>query len=211
MTKVDVTGRKENNLLLHMKRLTRETLLQDGFSSRKVEKMLASFEPYENDYDDAMEREVVAHERFEDLRDLLEHVEHEEDGPMNRYFEAFMEEKIETVEALKTLTTTDLKAIGMPLGHAVLISEAAKNSASILADIKRRAPKEKKRVVVNLREGVKLRSFKSQRSLTRPVSDGGPGLPLDNEPTNTGQACWTPSIDKIFGMDASGSDRDSRR
>ena len=211
MTKVDVTGRKENNLLLHMKRLTRETLLQDGFSSRKVEKMLASFEPYENDYDDAMEREVVAHERFEDLRDLLEHVEHEEDGPMNRYFEAFMEEKIETVEALKTLTTTDLKAIGMPLGHAVLISEAAKNSASILADIKRRAPKEKKRAVVSLREGLKLRSFKSQRSLTRPVSDGGPGLPLDNEPTNTGQACWTPSIDKIFGMDASGSDRDSRR
>lgn len=218
MTKVDATGHKENNLLLHLKRLTMERLLQDGYSAGKVEMMLASFEPYENDYDDAMEREVVAQEKFEDLRHLLEYVEDEEDGAMSKYFETFVKEKIETVEALKTLTTTDLKAIGMPLGHAVLIFEAAKNSASILADIKRKAPKEKKRTVVALREGVALKSFKSQRSLTRSASGSSPGAPVDeelappdDEPTNTGQACWTPSIDKIFGRDASGSDRGNRR
>jgi hypothetical protein len=53
---------------------------------------------------------------------------------MDMYFDALCDEKIETIEAIRKLEVCDLKAIGVPLGHALLIHNGVRSSSSSIMD-----------------------------------------------------------------------------
>ena len=131
---IDLSERKENNLLHHLKRLTREALAKQGLRSTQVELLLESFWKHEDYYDDCAQREIVAAEKVEDLRHLLDTIEDDDGEGMDMYFNALIDEKIETIEAVKKLDVCDLKAIGVPLGHALLIHNGVRNSSSSIID-----------------------------------------------------------------------------
>jgi CRP-like cAMP-binding protein len=130
MFHIDLSSRKENNLLWHFKRLTRQALVEQGLKTSEVERLLESFRKHEDFYDDCTQREIVAAEKFEDLRNMLDTIEDKDGETMETYFPLFIEEKIETIEALKKLDVCDLKAVGVPLGDALLIVEGSKTASS---------------------------------------------------------------------------------
>ena len=53
---------------------------------------------------------------------------------MEMYFNALVDEKVETIEAVKKLDVCDLKAVGVPLGHALLIHNGVRNTSSSIID-----------------------------------------------------------------------------
>ena len=131
---IDLSGRKENNLLHHLKRLTREALAGQGLRSMEVEHLLESFRKHEDYYDECTQREIIAAEKVEDLRHLLDTIEDDDGEGMDMYFDALCDEKIETIEAIRKLEVCDLKAIGVPLGHALLIHNGVRSSSSSIMD-----------------------------------------------------------------------------
>lgn len=131
---IDLTGRKENNLLHHLKRLTREALAKQGLRSVEVERLLESFRKHEDYYDDCTQREIIAAEKVEDLRFLLDNIEDDDGESMEMYFNALVDDKVETIEAVKKLDVCDLKAVGIPLGHALLIHNGVRNTSSSIID-----------------------------------------------------------------------------
>ena len=182
----DLSGTKENNLLSHLRRLVRQILKEQGLRSSEVERAMEAFRKHEDHYDACTEREIVAAEKVEDLRHLLDSIEDEDGESMEIYFKALTAERIETIESLKALAVCDLKAIDVPLGHALLIVESLKTPTPSIMDaikgIKRQSSGEaggKVSVRRDIRSIAGSRSFGSRRQLdidaAQRLSLEGPG------------------------------------
>lgn len=170
----DLAGRKENNLLSHLTRLVYTRLKEQGMRPTEVKRAMDSFRKHEDYFDECTDREVIATEKVEDLRHLLDAIEDEDGESMEIHFEKLCEEKIETIESLKALAVCDLKAIGVPLGDAVLIAKSLKTPMPGILDALITGRRETKpettaarRVSVrrDIRSVAKARSFGSKRKL----------------------------------------------
>ena len=69
--RVDAQGLKQNNLLLHFKRLTKQKLISEGTSGKQLERLLRAFEPLQKQYDENLVNEVKMYKREFQLRSVL--------------------------------------------------------------------------------------------------------------------------------------------
>jgi hypothetical protein len=206
MHKMDPTGHKENNMLHHFKRLVFDKLSAMEYDDETIEYMMEeAFAKHEEEYDKHMTQEVEQAEKLQDLLHFLESIQDDDLETMDKYFVKLTEEKVESIESLQSLSVTDLRALGMPLGDAVKILNDTKNARNILYEYESR-PKKTKSVKKDIRGLAASKSFRRRRddpmdAVGSPRTPGARrgGGEDDDAPVQTDQVCWTPSVQSIFG------------
>ena len=201
-------------MLHHFKRLVFDKLSAMEYDDETIEYMMEeAFAKHEEEYDKHMTQEVEQAEKLQDLLHFLESIQDDDLETMDKYFVKLTEEKVESIESLQSLSVTDLRALGMPLGDAVKILNDTKNARNILYEYESR-PKKTKSVKKDIRGLAASKSFRRRRddpmdAVGSPRTPGARrgGGEDDDAPVQTDQVCWTPSVQSIFGG-PSGSTRD---
>ena len=125
---VDGQVTKENNLLVHFKRLTTKRLISRGMDKKEVERHLKKFKSLEKRYNEDVRRAREIYAKEKECLALLQETVDCEGSTMEKWHKTFKDERVGTISQLKRLGLAEFRLMGVPIGDAMIMMDTAKDA-----------------------------------------------------------------------------------